>query len=50
MYAAAATGPYYLIADTYATGSSGTFTLVVTVDCPVSTEQASWGEVKAQYR
>jgi hypothetical protein len=49
-YVVAATDTYYLVADNYATDTSGTFTLTVTISCPVSTETASWGQVKAQYR
>lgn len=50
VYAAAAPGAYYLIADSFSANSGGTFTLTVTIDCPVSVDPASWGQVKSLYR
>lgn len=46
-----ATGVYYLIADSYGTGSGGAFTLTGTLHCNVvSTEKTTWGRLKSIYR
>lgn len=50
VYVVASTDTYYLIADSFGTNTSGTYTLAVGSQCPVSVDAISWGHVKAQYR
>jgi hypothetical protein len=42
------TGTYYLMVDTYSTCGAGLAT--VTIDAPVSTEEASWSSIKSIFR
>ncbi len=49
-YAFPAAGVYYLIVDSFGTNTSGSYTLVGSLDCITPTEKVSWGKVKAIYR
>ena len=49
-YAFTSAGVYYLILDSFGTNTSGAWTLVGSLNCPVPTEHASWGKVKTIYR